>query len=145
MDILKIEAVPAARLSSFLPRHHFEISAAASPSRSALPSPWASTTCHTPTRASTTYASINSSKYATSIVDSFRPFLIDSGGINGLVVCGIRFPSKRYHSDLWRCRGGPPMITFRFHVFAASQLLVRANYLDRTLVLVLVVLQVGSL
>jgi hypothetical protein len=32
--------------------------------------------------------------------------------------------------------GGPPMITPRFHFYAPSPLLVRANYLDRTLVLV---------
>jgi hypothetical protein len=49
-------------------------------------------------------------------------------------LCGIRFPSKLDHYDLWSRPGGPPMITLRFHVFfVSSQLLVRANYLERTL------------
>jgi hypothetical protein len=66
----------------------------------------------------------------------FRLFCGDSGGRNGRVLCGICVPSKLDHYDLWSRPGGPPMVTFRFHVFASSQLLVRANYLDRTLVLV---------
>jgi hypothetical protein len=40
--------------------------------------------------------------------------------------------------DFWSRPGGPSMITVRFKFFfAPSQLLVRANYLDRTLLLVL--------
>jgi hypothetical protein len=74
------------------------------------------------------------------MIDRFRLFLGDSGGRNGLVLCGIRFPSLLDHYDLWSRPGGPPMITFRFFVLASSQLLVRANYFDRTLILAVVLI-----
>jgi hypothetical protein len=69
-----------------------------------------------------------------SIFDHFQLFLGDLLGRNGLALCGIRMHSKLDHYDLWSRPGGPPMFTFRFHYFASSQLLVRASYLDRTLV-----------
>jgi hypothetical protein len=69
-----------------------------------------------------------------STFDCFRLFLGASGGRNGWVLCGILFPSKLDHCDHWSRLGGPPMITFRFLLFAPGQLLVRADYLDPTLV-----------
>jgi hypothetical protein len=55
-----------------------------------------------------------------SIFVSFRLFLGDSGGRNGLVVCGIRFLSKQDHYDFWSRLGGHPMIMC--FVVASSQL-----------------------
>jgi hypothetical protein len=52
-----------------------------------------------------------------SIFDSFRLFLCDSGGSDGLVLCGILFPSKLDHYDFWSRPGGFPMITFRFMLY----------------------------
>jgi hypothetical protein len=80
-----------------------------------------------------------------SILECVRLFLGDSGGRTGLVLCEMRFPSKLDHYDLWSPPGGPPMITCRVMVFASSQGLVRANYLDHTLVLLLVLLLLALL